>query len=643
MTTKINDEFLKDKVILVTGGAGYLGSTLVPFLLESGYQVKILDSFTYGESPLNEFRNHPKLTIVRDDILNHENHTALFQNVGAVVHLAGISNDPTSDLDPSLTVKTNYFATLSFARRAKTEGVKKFIFMSSCSVYGASSGELLSEESKTDTVTLYALTKLECEPRLLSLNSDDFSVTIFRLATLFGYSPRMRFDLAINVMAKRAIQGLDIIVHGDGQQYRPFLHVKDASKAILKTIEADPKIVAGQIINIGSEELNYRISDLAAEVHKMFPNIGLSKVEKNVDARSYQVSFKKLRDVLGFTPQTKLADAVNEIRAAVESGRLKNLDDDQHYNIKVLKRKSAQLESFYSPASIGTWTDVLPTSAADVGTAKVKITDNALPYKRLKIIGVIIAHNCESMLVRAYERIPKHLLDDIIVMDDGSTDNTSGVARTLGLKVFRHEPNRGYGGNLKAGLKKAIELGADYVVEIHGDGAQFDPVSIHYALPYLQNGTDLVLGSRFQNPRQALVNGMPLIRFVANHFLSFFDRWVLKLPLTEFHTGFRIYSKKLIQTVPIENNSDDYLFSFQIIAQAAYHQLKVGEVPVEADYNSEHTSHKLTGAAAYAIKTFFELAAFVLAKKGWRYNSIYTKPAGLSTSELINLRPKKEG
>lgn len=635
-------EVLKDKVILVTGGAGYLGSTLVPFLLESGYQVRILDTFTYGESPLNAFRSHPKLTIVRDDILNHENHPALFQNVGAVIHLAGISNDPTSDLDPSLTVKTNYFGTLTFARRAKTEGVKKFIFMSSCSVYGASGSELLSEESKTDTVTLYALTKLECEPRLLSLNSDGFSVTIFRLATLFGYSPRMRFDLAINAMTKRALQGLDLIVHGDGQQYRPFLHVKDASQAILKAIEADVATVGGQIINIGSEELNYRISDLAAEIHKLFPKINLTMVKKNVDARSYQVSFKKLKERLGFVPKIKVADAVREIREAVESGSLKNLDDDQYYNLKVLKQRSKHFESFYSPASVATWTDMLPVSGADLGSAKIKNTDNVVPFKRIKIVGIILAHNCEEMLVRAYERIPKHLLDDIIVMDDGSTDNTAGVARKLGLKVFSHKVNQGYGGNVKAGLLKALELGADYVVEIHGDGAQFDPISIQYALPYMQHGADLILGSRFQNPRQALANGMPLIRFVANHFLSFFDRWILKLPLTEFHTGFRIYSKRLIETVPIANNSNDYLFSFQIIAQAAYHQLKVREVPVEADYNSQHTSHKLSGAALYAIHTFFELAAFVAAKNGWRYNSIYTKPECQSDANDLSWRQNKK-
>jgi glycosyltransferase involved in cell wall biosynthesis len=229
------------------------------------------------------------------------------------------------------------------------------------------------------------------------------------------------------------------------------------------------------------------------------------------------------------------------------------------------------------------------------------------------------------MLPRAYERMPKDLLDDIIVMDDGSKDNTSEVARELNLKVFRHEPNRGYGGNLKAGLKQALELGADYVMEVHGDGAQFDPQSLRYALEPMSKGAQLILGSRFQQPAQALKNGMPLIRFAANIFLSFFDRLVLRLPLTEFHTGFRIYGRQLLQTVPFETNSNDYLFSFEIIAQAAYYNLPVAEVPVEADYNAEHTSHALVGAAIYAMQTFLILGQFILARAGLSYYRLFPK------------------
>lgn len=243
--------------------------------------------------------------------------------------------------------------------------------------------------------------------------------------------------------------------------------------------------------------------------------------------------------------------------------------------------------------------------------------------KKPKIIAVVLAYNVAKMLPRAYERIPKEMFDDIIVMDDGSKDGTYEAAKKLGLKAFRHVPNRGYGGNLKAGMEKAMELGADYIVEIHGDGAQFNPKSIYHAVEHMNSGKQLILGSRFQQPLQALRNGMPLIRFVANRFLSFFDRIVLGLPLTEFHTGFRIYGRKLLENVPYKNNANDYVFSFQIIAQAAYYGAPVAEVPVEADYKGEHTSHKLTGAAVYAITTFFILGQYILAKLGIRYNKIF--------------------
>lgn len=233
-----------------------------------------------------------------------------------------------------------------------------------------------------------------------------------------------------------------------------------------------------------------------------------------------------------------------------------------------------------------------------------------------KVVAMILAYNCAHLLPRAISRIPPHLVSGMFITDDGSEDETPEVAAKLNVPYIRHTPNRGYGGNVKAGLQHAISLGADYVVEIHGDGAQFDPAAIALALPLMADQYDLILGSRFQDPAQALANGMPLIRYLANRGLSFFDQRVLGLPLTEFHTGFRIYRRAWLETVPYMENSDDYLFSFEIIAQAAYTKAKVAEVPVEADYKSEHTSHKLTGATIYAIETFAILGAYLLARAG---------------------------
>lgn len=229
------------------------------------------------------------------------------------------------------------------------------------------------------------------------------------------------------------------------------------------------------------------------------------------------------------------------------------------------------------------------------------------------------------MLKKAYVKIPKNLVYKVIVSDDMSSDNVQDVAKGLDLDFFQNSGFKGYGGNIKSAIKKSFELGADYAVEIHGDGAQFNPIAIQDALKFIGKDYDLILGSRFIVKGLARKNGMPLIRYYANIGLSFFDRIVLNLPLTEFHTGFRVYSKKLYETLPIIKNSNDYLFSFEVIAQAAYFNLKVAEVPVEADYLSEHTSHSILGASIYALKTFYILFLYLMAKFKIFYSPIFPK------------------
>ncbi len=241
---------------------------------------------------------------------------------------------------------------------------------------------------------------------------------------------------------------------------------------------------------------------------------------------------------------------------------------------------------------------------------------------RPKIIAVIMTYNCARLLPKAYKQIPQQLVDEVIVTDDGSKDAIEPVAAELGIQLYRHVPNRGYGGNLKEGLRRALEHGAEYIVEIHGDG-QFHPDALRYAMPYIEDGRDFIIGSRFQNPQRALELGMPLLRFMANRGLSFIDRLILRLPFTEFHTGFRIYSRQLLNMVPWQKNSDGYLFSFQIIAQAAYSHATVAEVPVEADYRGDHTSHSIRGASLYAVQTFGVLFQYLLAHWQIRHCSIF--------------------
>ena len=237
---------------------------------------------------------------------------------------------------------------------------------------------------------------------------------------------------------------------------------------------------------------------------------------------------------------------------------------------------------------------------------------------KMKIIAMIPAYNCAHLLTKAYERIPQECFDDIIIVDDGSTDRTLAFAQQLvGAKVFTH-PHSGYGGNIKYAITKALELGADYCIEIHGDG-QYDPGNIPAAIEKIKNERpDFLLGSRFTSLLQPLRDKMSLIRYLANLSMSFIDRLVLQLPLTEFHQGFRVYSRNLIQTVGLEGTSDDHLFSFQIIAKAAYCNLLVAEIPVRCNFADDHTSISLKRAVVYSLQTFGVLGVYIAARLGFK-------------------------
>ncbi|TSA45667.1 glycosyltransferase family 2 protein [bacterium] len=238
--------------------------------------------------------------------------------------------------------------------------------------------------------------------------------------------------------------------------------------------------------------------------------------------------------------------------------------------------------------------------------------------KNGKAIGFIMTYNCSAFLENVYNRIPK-VLDEIIVVDDDSSDRaeTERIARKLNIPFFSHE-HMGYGGNLRYGLKKALERGGDYMFEIHGDG-QFDPSVIPVALQKMRGEYDLVLGSRFLDGFfQPLRDGMPLLKYLANIGLSFIDRLILGVPLSEFHNGLRVCSKKLVQKLPFEGTSDNYLYGFEIIAQAAYFNLKIGEVPIRADYRKGHTSISIWKSTIYAFQTFGTLFLFIVARSGFK-------------------------
>lgn len=233
-----------------------------------------------------------------------------------------------------------------------------------------------------------------------------------------------------------------------------------------------------------------------------------------------------------------------------------------------------------------------------------------------KIIGIVMTYNCADLIKATYKSLPKKVYSQVIVVDDGSSDNSVDVAKRLGLNVYTHK-HGGYGANIKFGLKKVMELGADYAIEIHGD-SQYDQSVGPAAIKKMETGFDFLLGSRFTNFQQAIKDGMPWERYLANLGLSFIDRLVLGVNLTEFHTGFRVYSKRMIEKLNFEGTSDNYLYSFEIICQARFLNLKIGEVPMRCDYKAAHTSISIKKSIIYALGTFRTLAQYILAKMGFK-------------------------
>lgn len=225
-----------------------------------------------------------------------------------------------------------------------------------------------------------------------------------------------------------------------------------------------------------------------------------------------------------------------------------------------------------------------------------------------------MAHNCGELLRNAYERIPKELFDEIICIDDGSTDNTLLVAQQIGLKAFTHA-HGGYGTNIKFGLKKAVELGADCIIEIHGDG-QYDASYIGPATQKLRDGCDFILGNRFYILNQPLKDGMGLIRYFGNFLLSRFAKIILRIKPPDIFTGLRGYSKRLVETVDLSKGSDDYFFSFEIVAQAKYAGLTIDWVPTRCYYTGEHHSMNLWKGVLEIFQMSYTLLLYILARLG---------------------------
>jgi len=331
----------KIQTVLVTGGAGYVGSVLVPKLLDKGYKVKVLDLYIFGEDTLSAVKDNPNLEEIKGDIRDQELLKKFLKGCDAVIHLACIANDPCFELNPALSRAINYEAFEPLVSISKESGVRRFIYASTCSVYGLSDAEHVTEDHPLVPITDYNKYKGLCEPILLKYQSPDFTTTVIRPATVCGYSPRQRMDLTVNILTNHAYNTHQIKVFG-GAQTRPNIHMEDITDLYVMLLDLPDEQVAGKTYNAGYQ--NRSIKDIAQIVKGVFgekyfrkEEIAITTVPSN-DPRSYRISSEKIKRELNFVPGHTIEDAVSDLIKAFESGELPNsMEDTRYFNVKTMK------------------------------------------------------------------------------------------------------------------------------------------------------------------------------------------------------------------------------------------------------------------------------------------------------------------
>ena len=304
--------------ILVTGGAGYVGSVLLPELVKDGHFIKCLDRFFFGDDYLSQKQFEGKIELIRDDIRWFE--PKILKDVDVVMDLAALSNDPVGALEPEKTYQINHLGRARVAKLSKEAGVKQYILASSASVYGQQN-DTVNEDSTVNPITDYSKANRKAEEDVLKLNDDNFCVTVLRFSSVYGSSPRMRFDISVNSMVLELFRSQKIVVRGKNNS-RPFIHIKDAVKAYQNVISMPKNIISGQIFNVGSDEQNYKMGDIAENIIKATGKKCDLELGDTNDHRSYITSFKKIKDNLGFIPKFTIADGANEIYNALAANHL---------------------------------------------------------------------------------------------------------------------------------------------------------------------------------------------------------------------------------------------------------------------------------------------------------------------------------
>ena len=315
--------------ILITGGAGYVGSVLTPYLLNKGHKITVIDLMIYGENVLKEDKNLRK---IKGDIRNQDLLEKEFANHDVIIHLACISNDPSFELNPKLGKSINLDAFTPLVEISKKKEIKKFIFSSSSSVYGIKDEKDVHEGMSLEPLTDYSKYKVECETILQKYKSENFTPIIIRPATVCGYSPRQRLDVVVNILTNLAYHRREILVFG-GDQLRPNIHIQDMVESYLAILSADSRDVGGKIYNVGYENQPVRV--LAETVREVIGSDVRLVVTPTDDNRSYHISSQKIKNELGYSPRYSIRQAVEDLRQAFIKGNLPNsLDDEIYFNIR---------------------------------------------------------------------------------------------------------------------------------------------------------------------------------------------------------------------------------------------------------------------------------------------------------------------
>lgn len=319
--------------VLVTGGAGYIGSVLTRLLLASGYRVRVLDSLMFGGDALIDQLNDPGFDFVRGDLRDDDAVRSSLEGIDHVVHLAAIVGDPACAKDPDLTRAINGDASRRLFQLADEAGVDRFVFASTCSNYGkmADPSAYVDEESELAPVSLYAETKVDYERYLLEADTSCTPV-VLRFSTVFGLSPRPRFDLTVNEFTKELALDRELVVFGE-QFWRPYCHVVDLARSVLLAIESDATLVRGEVFNVGATAENYQKQMIVEEILKVIPEGRVRYVEKDEDPRDYRVSFDKIREQLGFEVTITVPDGIRQVHTAVLDGLISDPDDARYRNV----------------------------------------------------------------------------------------------------------------------------------------------------------------------------------------------------------------------------------------------------------------------------------------------------------------------